>query len=360
MKVLFVYKYLTVGGVETVLRSRLDGLEAWGIEAHAWFLADGPGRSLFHGVEDRIRVGEVADFERYIESWIPDIITIIDTEEVFPAIAGLSTDLPIVVEIHSPYRENRIYLHWLGKLPIRAFFVPSDYQASVIRKRVAKIAEVRLVPNPLRENFVAEPTEFSPAPPRPVVAWIGRLDALKNWSEFINIAGVLCKRNDIAEFWIVGHGQGTGADARLYRKAKRSGILGHLRWFKSFPHEHIPVLLDAVRESGGIVISTSRAESFGMTIAEAMSRGCAVVVPAHGPFKEFVTHDRHGHHYKPGSAKDAANQVEMLLSDDRLRNQCGGRAREDILARHSPQRALEVLAYELKRILKTGTIGLGQ
>jgi hypothetical protein len=37
VKVLFVYKYLTLGGVEAVLRARLDGLSAAGIEAHAWF-----------------------------------------------------------------------------------------------------------------------------------------------------------------------------------------------------------------------------------------------------------------------------------------------------------------------------------
>ena len=350
MKVFFVYKYLTVGGVETVLRARLDGLEDLGIEAHAWFLADGQGRSLFRGLEDRIHIGGINDLERFLERWPPDVVTTLDTQEIFPAVAELSTDIPLVLEIHSPFRENRVYLHWLGKLRIGAFFVPSDYQASVIRKRVAKIAEVRVVPNPLRGDFVAEPTAFSPAPSRPVVAWIGRLDALKNWSEFIHIAGIHNKRNDIAEFWIIGHGQGDDADARLYRRAKRAGILGRLRWFKSFPHERIPVLLDAVRESGGIVISTSRAESFGMTIAEAMSRRCAVVVPAHGPFTEFVTHDRHGRLYKPGSAKDAASQVETLLSDDRLRRQCGDRAREDILACHSPQRALEVLAYELKQI----------
>ena len=65
---------------------------------------------------------------------------------------------------------------------------------------------------------------------------------------------------------------------------------------------------------------------------------------------EFVAHERHGLLYRPGSAKAAANQVETLLSDDRFRHRCGDRARKDILACHSPQRALEVLAYELNRI----------
>ena len=47
MKVLFVYKYLTLGGVETVLRARLDGLAECGIDAHAWFFDDLGGRALF-------------------------------------------------------------------------------------------------------------------------------------------------------------------------------------------------------------------------------------------------------------------------------------------------------------------------
>ena len=51
MKVLFVYRYLTLGGVETVLRARLDGLARRGIEAHAWFFHDLGGRSVFTGRE---------------------------------------------------------------------------------------------------------------------------------------------------------------------------------------------------------------------------------------------------------------------------------------------------------------------
>ncbi len=60
MKVLFVYKYLTLGGCETVLRARLDGLTALGVDARAWFLNDGPGRSIFAGVEDRVHLSDAA------------------------------------------------------------------------------------------------------------------------------------------------------------------------------------------------------------------------------------------------------------------------------------------------------------
>ena len=47
MKILFVYKYLTMGGVESVLSARLMGLPNFGVDARAWFLSDGAGRGCF-------------------------------------------------------------------------------------------------------------------------------------------------------------------------------------------------------------------------------------------------------------------------------------------------------------------------
>jgi len=81
MKVLFVYKYLTIGGVETVLRSRLETLPALGIDAEAWFLQDGPGRVIFEGVDQLIHVGSTRELASEIKNF--DLLVTMDTEEVF-------------------------------------------------------------------------------------------------------------------------------------------------------------------------------------------------------------------------------------------------------------------------------------
>src|SRR6185312_11639088 len=88
VKVLFVYKYLTLGGVEAVLRARLDSLAPAGIEAHAWFFHDYGGRSIFQGREDRLHVGPVEECLRFARREGFDLLSSIDSEEVLPGFAG--------------------------------------------------------------------------------------------------------------------------------------------------------------------------------------------------------------------------------------------------------------------------------
>ena len=127
-------------------------------------------------------------------------------------------------------------------------------------------------------------------------------------------------------------------------------MLRRLRWFGALPYGRIPVFLDAVRESGGAVISTSKGESFGLTIAEAMARRCAVAAPDQPPFPEFVEPGRTGALFTPGSAESAADRLQELIADASLRAEMGGRAREAVLARFAPGVALGVLAEELRRV----------
>jgi glycosyltransferase involved in cell wall biosynthesis len=351
VKVLFVYKFLTMGGVETVLRTRLEGLPALGVDAHAWFLFDGPGRVIFEGIESRVHIGSTAMLRDFLIDKGFDLISSLDTEEIFPTFRRLREQPTLVIEAHSPYPENLEYLRFLGDLPVAAFFVPSAYQAQVIRPRVGREANIQVIPNPLSERFVAELQDFSPSPPHPVVAWIGRLDELKNWVEFIDIAGHLRKRNEDIEFWVVGRSGGEEISQALYKRAQRAGILDRLRWYRGLPYVHMPALLDAVRVSGGVVVSTSKGDSFGLTVAEGMARGCAVVVPSEGPFCEFVTDGVHGWIYQLGSSKDGAEKIDSLLNNSQLRAAFGQSGRQNILEKHSAVNALGVLASAVQRLI---------
>jgi glycosyltransferase involved in cell wall biosynthesis len=353
MNVLFVYKYLTLGGVESVLRARLEGLPQLGIQARAWFLEDGPGRGLFPELGDLLSVGNPAELAADQRRQPSDLIVSIDTEEVLPWLATLPGCPPLALEVHTPNRENRVYLHWLGKLPIKAFFVPSRYQLDLIRKVLPGSLPLVVIPNPLRAEFSDALERFASPPPRPVIAWVGRLDRLKNWRGFISLARDLIHQAVDVEFWIVGHGQISEAGPRLYHHARRAGVLPYLRWYRDFPPERMPRLYDAVRDSGGLVVSTSRVESFGMTLAEAMARGCPVIAPDGPPFTEFVL-PSHGALYRPGSMRHAAKAIRGLLEDPERRQASGTSARQAILARHAPEKALPLLAEALAAAAAVG------
>lgn len=357
MKILFVYKYLTLGGVEAVLRARLDGLaglSGGGIEAHAWFFHDYGGRSIFRGCEERLHVGSPELCLRFAREQTFDLLSTIDSEEVLPAFQGSGTQRPrLILECHSAYLANIQYLRGLAACHPVAVFTPSEGQRRLVEERVgygSERIEVRVVPNPLRREMVAEPAPFPAPPPRPVVAWIGRLDDHKNWQGFLGVAGLLARRGVDCEPWILGQPVEEDGAAHLLALARQEKILGRLRWFGALPYGRIPLFLDAVRASGGAVVSTSRGESFGLTIAEAMARRCAVAAPGHSAFPEFVLPGRTGSLFTPGSPDSAADRIQELLGDSALRERLGDEARRFVLARYAPEPALAALAAELRRL----------
>jgi glycosyltransferase involved in cell wall biosynthesis len=349
MKVLFVYKFLTLGGCETVLRARLDGLPAHGIDARAWFLHDGAGRALFRGVEHRVDVGSVQAAHAAIARGDYDVVSTLDTEEILPTFRAGEVAARLFVEVHSPYLENLEYLRTLRGLPVCRYLVPSRFQAGIVRERVGDAATIRVCPNPLRSEFAAPLIDFPAPPRRPVVVWIGRFDRLKNWQEMVEVARRLVARGSAAEIWMVGRPPEGEAAAPFVDTVRRAGILPRLRWYRGLSHDRVAVLLDAVRASGGVLVSTSRGDSFGMTVAEALVRACAVVVPRYGPFPEFVD-DSCGLFYAPGDADDAARQIDSLIKDGERRTRLGLAGREQVLARYGPAPALAALSDELRSV----------
>ncbi len=351
MKVLFVYRFLTTGGVEVVLRARLDGLEGSVIDGRAWFLEQVDGGAIFRGSEREPYFGGLSLLEAHLRDNKYDAISVIDTPEVFPLLRQLAGSTTILVEAHSPYLENLEYLRSLDGLNVASIVVPSEFQASLVKKRLKRQIPVLSLPNPLRTSFTSEPLGFTPTPTKPILAWIGRLDSLKNWRFAIKTASNLKQRNHNIELWMAGRLVERATSNELYQAAKREGILDILRWFENFPHDRMHRWLDAVRESGGVVLSTSNGESFGMTVAEAMARECAVVVPDVGPFREFITANHTGIFYRPKSMKDAASKVQLLLQDGDLREKIGSAARLSILKKHSSEVALDVMAKSFEKVL---------
>jgi glycosyltransferase involved in cell wall biosynthesis len=351
MKALFIYKYLGLGGVEAVLRSRLEGLPSLGVDAHVWFLRDGPGRGMFHETQSRIHIGGIHELQRHLETASPDVVAALDTEEALPALKDDVAGRAVVVEIHTPYRENRVYLRWIDRVRVSAFFTPTEYQASLVARATRQSSPLFVIPNPLQSDFLPDLVPVRDRPPRRVVGWVGRLDELKNWRLCLRVAGILGMLEGDIELWLVGTSHEDGGTTRLMQEAERRRVLGRMRWFSGLPHQTMPRFFDMVRESGGIVLSTSNEESFGLSVAEAMARGCAVVVPQLSAFREFVEDGRHGKTYRPGSAKDAALSVRTLLEDSALRALCGAQARLHILEKHAPSVAIPILADALRKLV---------
>lgn len=344
MKVLFVYRYLTLGGVETVLRARLDKLTKFGINATAWFFRDGPGRSIFAGLEDSYLVGDLVDLRRFLERERHHFLVVIDSPEVFSILEVLSFDPKLIVEVHSPYPENRLYLRDLDAESVTAFFAPTMYQGEIIRAELQGKPRIHILPNPVHGSFLTPLNDTTHAPTVPILGWIGRLDNLKNWEALVEVAAELKRRDREIDVWLVGRGGNAYKESRLVRVAAKRGILRMTRWFRDMPHVHMPRLYDVVRASAGMVLSTSKGESFGMAIAEAMARACATVVPDQPPFDEFVDEGGSGTFYEPESIIGAADRIQWLMDNPRLSKKLGEGARNAIFEHHHPETAAKAMA----------------
>jgi glycosyltransferase involved in cell wall biosynthesis len=354
VRITFVYKYLTLGGVEVVLRSRLIALPALGIHPTLWFLSDGPGRGMFSGCDSDVRVGGLADFEGHLRSDDVDVVSVIDTPEALELAASLPQPPSIILEVHTPYPENRVYLRVPACEQAQMILVPSEHQRRVVLRELPFRSEVRVIPNPIGEGFEGPLEDIDSTGLPPIVAWVGRLDWLKNWREFLRMAAGVCRLAPTAEFWIAGSGS-TDEEAAFVRELQRQELMPRVRWFRGLPYAAMPRFYDAVRASGGAVVSTSRGESFGMAIAEAMARGCVVVVPRQGPFPEFVTDGANGRLYQVGARSASARAVVEVLSNAEMRRQLGLVARQGILESHGTRAAASSLAEELTRLAARGS-----
>ena len=349
MKAVFVYRYLTHGGgCEAVMKARLAGLPGYGVDAHAWFLFDLGGRGMFAGLEARAHVGPAEGLRAFLGRFRPDVVTTIDTPEVFSLLAPDTVPPVLILESHSTYWDGLAFLEHLAALPIARVIAPSRAQAEALAARCEIRCPVSVVPNPVCEEFLAEPVGGAAAPRRPCVGWIGRLDELKNWRMALEIMSAPATTEPDAELWLAGRAVEPPVEEELRRAAARLGVLPRLRWFRGLPFAAIPAFLDIVRDSGGVLLSTSTAESFGLAVAEGMARGCTVVVPDLPAFQELVADGATGILYRGGDAGAGADAVAGALADAALRSALGRSARASVVERLSPAAALPVLAKVLR------------
>lgn len=342
-KILFVYEYLGLGGVESVLATRLRTLKSLGVAAKAMFLADKGGKSLFHDLKEDIFVPStpLEKFD-YFSSFDPTLVVTIDTPSVVEIARSVCPQVPVVYEVHTTYEKELRFLESpRSQERIKLFIVPSASQESLLRRilRVSSLP-VRIVPNAVDERFTAPP----PSEPRshiPLVCWVGRLDELKNWRGYLEVASRLAKLNASARFWLIGglYSPLEKQDA-LWQSIVRSHLESRFHWFPMVLPEKMPEMLDKIQLSGGCVVSTSKNESFGMSILEAMARCCPVVVPAGGALAELTHNDEFGFTYPPNIYDQAAACIEKIILDPQL---------GQIIAEKGRQQALRFNAADTTR-----------
>ena len=86
-----------------------------------------------------------------------------------------------------------------------------------------------------------------------------------------------------------------------------------------------------------ILGSTSKIESFGLTIAEAMSCETPVIAPNVGGIPEICVNNENGNLYESGNLVDGTNKLRDLIEDEEKRRRYGENSRKRILDKFTPE-----------------------
>lgn len=97
---------------------------------------------------------------------------------------------------------------------------------------------------------------------------------------------------------------------------------------KIVTNEPFSRLLEAL-STAKVFLRTQPCEPFGMAVVEAMAAGCVAVVPkAGGPWFDILDQEQGKYGYAYSNLKEAAEEINTLMSDERLRIEISRRAFE--------------------------------
>lgn len=305
-RIAFVYCWATMGGVERVLLNRAEAFNIGGrdILMDVHFLYDSGGLSYFKkcikelGLEQRIRVVNKlvpSDYARIFVIDTPDYIS-----------KNLNYRHRMFVECHSGYAENRTYLRSLPD-GLLGLIAPSTHFAKILAEESPRFKNKVYVLQNVLPSFPELQHPINPLPwNKGFLLYLGRIDRLKNVSGILHgCASILRHTGQNIILVTVGHEVDPG---NLRNEAVRLGIDGNIVILPPVPFHNVSHFLSAAADSGGIFVSASKAESFGLSVAEGLSYGMPLIlsdIPAHRAFLDaggiFL--------FKNGDNKSFANAV---------------------------------------------------
>ncbi|MBD8032568.1 glycosyltransferase [Solibacillus merdavium] len=309
-KILYVYKWATMGGVERVLLNRaLAFKEAnYNVSQDVFFLHDSGGKILLN---QYIKGKDLGGYLQIVETFNPnhyDFIHVIDTPEIFEMTKNYEK---IVFECHTAYTENRQYL---SDLPfnIKNIIVPSDkFKEDIINEIPEQLQKKTIVlrnfvPALLVEKNVNSTNVFPKIP----IAYIGRIDKLKNVEEVIEIFVNLQKKVGDKFILIIAGPITTEVD--LFKIISDKCLLNRVIYLPPIAFEKVPQLFNIIKNNNGIVISSSKGESFGLSIAEAIVNDIPIL--ASNIHNALVDNDS-TFLYELNSINEATNKIKYITEN---------------------------------------------
>ncbi|MBP2002149.1 glycosyltransferase involved in cell wall biosynthesis [Paenibacillus shirakamiensis] len=339
MRILFTF-YIPSGGVETLNRIRCHTLRQYGVEGHLLYTAAGSG------------LQNITDIPTYV----------MHTDEEIAYLLSIQHFDAIIVTSDFPMTKRLRQLGYPGPILFEAQGFGTLEDAQVIILDAAKDLQaytqgVVLPPTthllhlfsqicPWLQQFVImnmlDTSMFYhrsvEVPNHPVVAWVGRIEANKNWNEFLLIGKRLQQLRPNVELRM--YTDATLAQPKEHQRFQEQldvlDLSNTITMISNVPHTHMPHQYSVIADSGGFLLSTSIIEGFGYAVGEAMACRCPVLSTDSDGVRAFITHDQTGKFYDIGNIEQAAHLGLELIDNIPLRNHICAQGEQRIQESFSP------------------------
>jgi glycosyltransferase involved in cell wall biosynthesis len=258
---------------------------------------------------------------------------------LYARIAGILTGVKVIVSHeHGLYMKKRIQRVFLNKI----LLLFTDKFIAVSETMAAQVKEWYHYPKSKVDVIYngVDTNRFKPSksknlskkqlglnPKKLVIGMICRLDPDKGHLFFLEAIKMLYKKYDIQ--WVI-----VGDGPEIYKKqikeiAEKLGIEDYVNFLGV--RRDVPNLLQAF---DCFVLPTLR-EGFPISVLEAMSSGCAVIVSDFPSNLELVTNNKTGLIFPMKNSMELKNKIEILVKNKKLRLELGSSARKMALKKFS-------------------------
>lgn len=307
-RILTVYQFATLGGVERALLNRAFAFKETGanVTLDLLFLRDHGGLTAIKraidtfALHDYVRVvanPRLADY---------DYFSLIDTPEFFEFVPK---GKKLFVECHASGYHAQKYLSTLPAA-VRSVAVPS----ASVQRRVREIVDVPVALLPNRVPRLKSPN-VSGRWGTPVIFYIGRVEPGKNVDEALRIHALA--RDAVPEIAMLIVTPSRDCRA-VYSEAHRLGTQQNVFVRGAVPFDKFDELYAEIGSGSSVFLSSSRHETWGLSAAESIAAGIPVVLASNEGHRE-VARDNDAFLY-PISDENAATRrvLEALHRNERI------------------------------------------
>lgn len=319
-RVCFIYPWATFGGVERVLLNRALAFKKYLplIKADFYFLHDSGGLLPLAAAINQYGLESISSIVYSLDKNY-DLAFIIDCPQAIDFCVQRSQRY--VVECHTSYEENRSYISNLPDSCERVI-TPSAIFSNLIRNEFpqlkARVSELRnFVPWDIEEFSVIADSNFPKWTRKPIL-FFGRLDRLKDPLSLLNAFQILERRRK-GEFMLLFCGP-MSHEIDLKKEISERSLDSFSVVLPSISFAAAGRLFSALSKSGGLFVSPSKGESFGLSAAEAISSLVPVVLSDISAHVNLVSGFEKMFTYPIGDDAQLSMRIESVF--DNYNNAC--------------------------------------